>query len=63
MNMLVYKLTAFESNGETILDETIEAKNDVEAKVIGGKLLNEHNLTEKTHRLVTSDGKLLLFHV
>jgi YhzD-like protein len=61
--MKIYKLTAFESNGEKLLDESIEAKNDGEAKKIGEKLLFEKNLANKTHRLVSPEGKLLLFHV
>lgn len=57
-----YKLTAFEANGEKLLDETFSAENDVEAKEIGEKLLSEKNLLAKTHRCTTPTGKLLLFH-
>ncbi|REJ28114.1 MAG: hypothetical protein C6P37_09745 [Caldibacillus debilis] len=61
--MRQYALTAFEKNGEKLIDQLIEAKTDQEAKKIGQKLLEEKGLTEKTHRLVSPEGKLLLFHV
>lgn len=57
-----YKLTAFEANGEKILDETFQAEHDVAAKELGDRLLSEKNLLEKTHRCTSPSGKLLLFH-
>lgn len=61
--MAIYKITVFEANGEKLLDETIEAKDDKEAKEIGEKILIRKEYTEKTHRLVSPVGQLLLFHV
>ncbi|MED3561870.1 hypothetical protein BIV60_16410 [Bacillus sp. MUM 116] len=60
--MKPYKITAFEPNGEKILDETFQADNDDAAKELGTKLLSEKNLLEKTHRVTSPNGKLLLFH-
>ena len=60
--MKVYKLTAFDSTGEKLLDETIQAANDEEAKAKGTSLLAEKNLEEKTHRCTSPSGKLVLFH-
>jgi hypothetical protein len=60
--MKTYKLTAFEPNGEKILDEAFQAENDEAAKEIGLKMLSVKSLTEKTHRCTSSSGKLLLFH-
>jgi hypothetical protein len=60
--MKTYKLTAFEANGEKLLDEAFQAENDEAAKEVGFKLLSEKSLTEKTHRCTSSNGKLLLFH-
>ncbi|MEH7355705.1 YhzD family protein [Neobacillus drentensis] len=60
--MKTYKLTAFEANGEKLLDETFEAENDNAAKKQGEQLLLEKNLLEKTHRCISPSGKLLLFH-
>lgn len=57
-----YKLTAFEPNGEKILDEAFQADNDDDAKEHGEKLLSEKSLLEKTHRCTSPSGKLLLFH-
>jgi hypothetical protein len=60
--MKIYKLTAFEANGQKIVDENIQAENDEAAKRQGEQLLSEKQLLEKTHRLTSSSGKLLLFH-
>lgn len=57
-----YKLTAFEANGEKVLDETFQAENDDQAKDVGAKMLAEKSLSEKTHRCTSPTGKLLLFH-
>jgi hypothetical protein len=61
--MLTYKITAFEANGEKLLDESFQATNDVEAKTKGEQILHEKNLRDKTHRCVSPTGKLILFHV
>lgn len=61
--MLTYKITAFEANGEKLLDEAFQAINDAEAKTKGEQLLKENNLLDKTHRCVSPTGKLVLFHV
>lgn len=60
--MKTYKLTAFEPNGDKILDEAIHASNDIAAKELGEKMLSEKNLTEKSYRCTSPSGKLLLFH-
>ncbi|BDG48532.1 MULTISPECIES: YhzD family protein [Parageobacillus] len=60
--MPTYTLTAFDKSGEKLLDETFEAANDEEAKKISEQKLREHNCYDKTHRCVTSSGKLILFH-
>lgn len=59
--MRTYKLTAFEANGEKVLDESFEATDDIQAKEKGETLLNEKNASEKTHRCVSPEGKLLIF--
>ncbi|MFL6557582.1 MAG: YhzD family protein [Bacillus sp. (in: firmicutes)] len=60
--MKTYKLTAFETNGEKILDESIQAEHDEAAKELAEKMLTENNLLERTHRCTSPSGKLLLFH-
>lgn len=60
--MRTYKLTAFEKTGELIVEETFTAETDEEAKQKGLSLLEEKALTDKTHRLASPAGKLLLFH-
>jgi hypothetical protein len=60
--MNTYVLTAYEKNGDKILDETIYATGDSEAKLQGEARLAELNLQEKTHRLTSPKGQLLLFH-
>ncbi|MGI8386069.1 YhzD family protein [Robertmurraya sp. P23] len=59
--MKVYKLTCFEATGEKIIDEAIEAKNDMAAKDKAEVLLKEKELNKKTYRLVSPDGNLILF--
>lgn len=60
--MKTYKLTAFASNGEKLIDESFETETDEKAKEVGLKLLNEKDLSEKTYRCTSSNGKLILFH-
>jgi len=57
-----YKLTAFEPTGELITEETFTAETDDVAKEKGQVLLEEKSLLDKTHRLASPAGKLLLFH-
>ncbi|MGD7010217.1 YhzD family protein [Metabacillus sp. 84] len=59
--MGMYYLTVFEKNGEKLLDESYEAANDQEAKVLGTKKLEEKNYTKNTHRCVNAAGKMILF--
>lgn len=58
-----YRFTAFEKSGETLFDEVWAFESDELAKVEGQKLIEEKGVAEKTHRLVNSSGKLILFHV
>lgn len=60
--MRVYKLTAYEPKGKVIIDDTLEASTDEEAKLKGHAILEEKELLETTHRLASPAGKLLLFH-
>lgn len=60
--MKTYKLTAFEANGEKLIDEAFQADHDDAAKEIAVKKLSDKNLLEKTHRCTSPSGKLLLFH-
>ncbi|WP_163971350.1 YhzD family protein [Oceanobacillus halotolerans] len=60
--MRTYTLTAFEKNGEKRLDETFTAETNEEAKEIGKKRLAEKQLLEHTHRCVSPEAKLILFH-
>ncbi len=60
--MKTYKLTAYEKKGKIIIDESVEAANDQEAKQKGLALLEEQDLLETTHRLASPTGQLVLFH-
>ncbi|OLO36423.1 hypothetical protein BTR23_15245 [Alkalihalophilus pseudofirmus] len=59
--MADYYLTVYDQSGEQLLNETIQAANDEEAKKVGEQKLAEGNYSEHTHRL-TRAGKLILFH-
>jgi hypothetical protein len=58
-----YRFTAFEKTGETLFDETWTFENDEAAKINGLQQIEEKGVANKTHRLVNSSGKLILFHV
>lgn len=60
--MKVYKLTAYEANGNVLMDDSLEAENDEAAKEKGYAILEEKKLLETTHRLASPTGKLILFH-
>ncbi|MFC5591757.1 YhzD family protein [Sporosarcina soli] len=60
--MRTYKLTAYEPTGELIVEETFTAETDNAAKEKGHALLVDKDLLERTHRLASPTGKLLLFH-
>ncbi len=60
--MDTYKLTAFKSDGEKLLDESFQAENDEDAKKIGTIRLSEKELLDSTHRCTSPRGKLILFH-
>ncbi|WP_010529857.1 YhzD family protein [Lentibacillus jeotgali] len=60
--MRTYFLTVFDKSGERLLNETFEASNNDEAKDIGSKRLDEEGYGEYTHRCVSPEAKLVLFH-
>jgi len=57
-----YKLTGYEQTGELVFEETFTAANDDEAREKGREFLEQKEWVEKTHRLASPLGKLLLFH-
>lgn len=60
--MRTYNLTVFDKSGEKLLDESFEAANNDEAKKIGEARLAEEGYSEHSHRCVSPDAKLILFH-
>lgn len=60
--MKTYNLTVFDKSGEKLLDETFEAENNEKAKEVGTSRLKEEGYSEHTHRCVSPDAKLVLFH-
>lgn len=62
IHMKTYKLTAYEPKGNIIMDDSLEASTDEEAKEKGYSILEEKELLETTHRLASPTGKLILFH-
>jgi hypothetical protein len=60
--MRTYALTVYDENGENLLNESFEAENDEKAKELGQKRLEEENYENHTHRCVTPEAKLILFH-
>ncbi|MFZ3577324.1 YhzD family protein [Virgibacillus sp. DJP39] len=60
--MRTYALTVFKQTGEKLLDETFTAENDEEAKKVGSARLKDEGYSDHTHRCVSPEAKLLLFH-
>ncbi|MFD2761073.1 YhzD family protein [Lentibacillus juripiscarius] len=60
--MKTYALTVFDKTGEKLLDESFEASSNDEAKEIGQERLAEKGYSEYTHRCVSPEAKLVLFH-
>lgn len=58
-----YRFTAFEKTGETLFDEVWTFENDDTAKIEGQQQINEKGIAEKTHRLINSTGKIILYHI
>lgn len=58
-----YRFTAFEKTGEILFDEVWTFESEEMAKIEGQKQIEEKGVENKTHRLVNSTGKLVLFHV
>jgi hypothetical protein len=60
--MKSYTLTAFSPSGEKLLDVSFAAESNAEAKKIGQNRLNDEGYSEHTHRCVSPEAKLVLFH-
>ncbi|TFJ93517.1 YhzD family protein [Lentibacillus salicampi] len=60
--MKTYFLTVFNKTGERLLNETFEASNNGQAKEMGQKRLADEGYSEYTHRCVSPEAKLVLFH-
>lgn len=60
--MRTYTLTVFDKTGETLLDESFTADTDEEAKKVGEEKLVARGFHEHTHRCVSPEAKLILFH-
>jgi len=60
--MRTYALTVFSKTGEKLLDTTFNAENDQSAKEIGKGQLEKEGYLEHTHRCVSPEAKLVLFH-
>jgi hypothetical protein len=63
MRMANFYFTAFEKTGEILFNEVWEFENEQQAKIEGQKRIEEKGVQDKTHRLVNSQGKVILFHV
>jgi len=60
--MKTYTLTVFDKTGEKLLDESFTAENNADAKTKGSARLVEIGFSEYTHRCVSPEAKLVLFH-
>ncbi|WP_093212169.1 YhzD family protein [Sediminibacillus albus] len=60
--MKAYVLTVFDTDGKKLMEESFEAENDKDAEKIGTNRLEDEKYSDFTHRCVSPDGKLVLFH-
>lgn len=60
--MANFYFTAFEKTGEILFNEVWEFENEQQAKTEGEKRIAGLGVQDKTHRLVNSKGKIILFH-
>lgn len=60
--MRTYALTVFAKDGEKLLDESFTAENDTEAEKVGQSRLDDEGYSEYTHRCVSPEATLVLFH-
>lgn len=60
--MKKYTITVFSETGEKLLDDTFAAVDDDDAKRLGEARLSEKGYENYTHRCVSADATLLLFH-
>lgn len=60
--MAKFRFTAFKATGEVIKDEDWIFDDELQAKTNGGTKIEELELSETTFRLVSPQGKLILFH-
>jgi len=60
--MKSYYITVFEKDGKLLVEKSFEAASDDEAKHEAFNFLTHEGYSEKTHRCVSRDAKLLLFH-
>jgi len=57
-----YYLTVFEKNGKLLVEKSFEAASNDEAKNEAFNFLTHKGYAQHTHRCVSDDAKLLLFH-
>lgn len=60
--MRTYVLTVYDVSGKNLLNESFEAENDEKAKEMGQKRLKEEKYENHTHRCVSPEANLILFH-
>lgn len=60
--MKTYYLTAFAPSGKTLLNQTFEAETEEQAKKTGQAKLTEAGYSDHTHRCVSPNAELILFH-
>lgn len=60
--MQTYYLTVYAQTGEALLMNPLKQKMMKRPRIWGKEKLNENGHADITHRLVSPDGRLLLFH-
>jgi hypothetical protein len=58
----VYQMTVFDNEGNKLVDQSLEAENDVEAREKGLAWLAEKEYLNHPYRIVHSSGRLVAFN-
>ncbi|SDX22387.1 YhzD-like protein [Marininema mesophilum] len=57
----MYHITAFDNEGNKLIDQSIEAQNDTQAKEKGQAILQEKEATGSPFRIIHNSGRLIDF--
>lgn len=58
----MYHMTVFDADGNKVVDQSIAAESDKEAKTKGMKWLQDNERLDDPYRIFHTTGRLIAFH-